>query len=115
MTLSDAEYQGMRDLARRVLDFETSTAVVTNWMPGLLFGLLQDLGLEELRIVTRVVIFPPDAAAPILVGAGRKAAQAELISDDELATWLEGIAGLKAAERLLLTEGYFLFTGRAPE
>ncbi len=104
-----------RDLVRRVLDYETSTAVVTNWVPGLLFGLLQDLGLEELRIVTRVVIFPPDTATPVLVGVGRKAAAARVISEEELAAWLESIATLHTAERLMLTSGYFLFTGRAPQ
>lgn len=103
-----------RDLVRRVLDHETSTAVVTNWIPGLLFALLQDLGLADLRVATRVVIFPPDLGAHYFSDAGRKAAKAGAISEGELAAWLRDISALNETRRLLATSGYYLLAARRP-
>jgi hypothetical protein len=54
-----------------------------SWLPGPLLAMLGDLELADIRVDTRVVIFPQD-----------------------------GIADLKAAGRLFGTVGYFLFTAR---
>ena len=81
-------------------------------MPGPLLAMLGDLGLADIRVDTRVVIFPQDLAATYFSGVGSHSAKAGVLTADELAAWLDGIADLKAAGRLFGTVGYFLFTAR---
>ena len=85
-----------RPAVRRALAHETDTAVVESWLPGALLGLLRDLGLSDIEVATRVVIFPQDLGATYFAGVGRHAAEAGALSADELAAWLAGIAGLHA-------------------
>lgn len=103
-----------RDLVRRVRDQEIKTAATTDWVPGLLFGLLRDLGLTDIRVATRVVLFPPDLGAAYFSDAGRKAAAADVISRDELAAWLHDIAALAERQRLMVSVGYFPFVATVP-
>lgn len=103
-----------RELVRRVRGHEVETAAVTDWVPGLLFGLLQDLSLTDIRIATRVVLFPPDLGASYFSDAGRKAAAAGVISEDELTAWLGAIAALAERRRLMVSVGYFLFAATVP-
>ena len=85
-----------RPAVRRALAHETDTAVVESWLPGALLGLLRDLGLSDIEVATRVVVFPQDLGATYFAGVGRHAAEAGALSADELAAWLAGIAGLHA-------------------
>jgi SAM-dependent methyltransferase len=101
-----------RPAVRRALDHEVDTAVVKSWLPGPLLAMLGDLGLADIRVDTRVVIFPQDLAATYFSGVGSHSAKAGVLTADELAAWLDGIADLKAAGRLFGTVGYFLFTAR---
>lgn len=98
-----------RDLVRRVRTHEATTAAVTDWVPGLLFALLRDLGLTDIRVATRVVLFPPDLGAAYFSDTGRKAAAAGVITEDELTAWLRDIAALHESGRLMASVGYFLF------
>jgi hypothetical protein len=102
-----------RPAVRRALAHEADTAVVESWLPGALLGLLQDLGLSDIEVATRVVVFPQDLGATYFEAVGRHAAEAGALSAEELAAWLDGIAGLRAKSRLFGTVGYFLFTARA--
>jgi SAM-dependent methyltransferase len=103
-----------RDLVRRVRAHEVATAAVTDWVPGLLFGLFPDLGLTDLRVATRVVLFPPDLGASYFSDAGRKAAAAGVIIEEELTAWLRDIATLHESGRLMASVGYFLFVATLP-
>jgi SAM-dependent methyltransferase len=102
-----------RAAVRRALAHEAETAVVESWLPGPLLGLLTDLGLSGIEVATRVAVFPQDLGATYFGGVGQHAADAGALSEDELATWLAGIADLHARGRLFGTVGYFLFTARA--
>jgi len=103
-----------RDLVRRVFAHEFATAAVTDWVPGLLFGLLKDLGLADMRIATRIVIFPPHLGALYAADTGRKAAAAGVISECERAAWLGAITALAERRRLMVSVGYFLFAAMLP-
>ncbi len=99
-----------RPTLRRALAHEADTAVVQSWLPGPLLGILSDLGLSDIRVATRVVIFPQGLGAEYFSDVGRHAATAGAITADELDAWLGGIADLAARQRLFGTVGYFLFT-----
>jgi len=101
-----------RPMVRRALAHEVDTAVVMSWLPGPLNAILADLGLTDIRIDTRVLIFPQDLAAIYFSGIGEHAAAAGAIETNELEAWRDGIAELKASGRLFGTIGYFLFTAR---
>jgi SAM-dependent methyltransferase len=101
-----------RPTVRRALDHEVETAVVKSWLPGPLLAMLGELGLADIRVDTRVVIFPQDLAATYFSSVGNHAAEAGALTSDELAAWLNAIADLKVAGRLFGTVGYFLFTAR---
>jgi SAM-dependent methyltransferase len=99
-----------RATVRRALAHEADTAVVQSWLPGPLAGMLADLGLKEVRVATRVVIFPQDLGATYFTSVGRHAAAAGAIGDGDLAAWTAGVESLRAEGRLFGTVGYFLFT-----
>ena len=101
-----------RPMVRRALAHEADTAVVQSWLPGPLLGMLRDLGLGDIEVATRVVIFPQGLAAEYFADVGRHAAAAGAITADELTEWLSGIGGLAAHQALFGTVGYFLFTAR---
>jgi len=101
-----------RALVRRAMAHEADTAVVVSWLPGLLYDALSDLGLRDVTVSTRVVIFPQDLAAIYFADVGRNAAKDGAISEAELSAWLSGIADLHKHNRLFGSVGYFLFTAR---
>jgi len=102
-----------RALVRRALAHEADTAVAQSWLPGPLGAMLDDLGLHDITVTTRVVIFPQDLGAEYFSSVGRNAEKDGAISSDELGVWQTGIDALHAAGRLFGTVGYFLFTARA--
>jgi len=101
-----------RALVRRAMAHEADTAVVVSSLPGELYYALSDLGLRDVTVATRVVIFPQDLAAIYFAEVGRNAAKDGAISEAELSTWLSGIADLHKRGRLFGSVGYFLFTAR---
>jgi SAM-dependent methyltransferase len=101
-----------RALVRRVMAHEADTAVMQSWLPGQLPPMFNDLGLRDLALATRVVIFPQALAAIYFADTGRNAAKDGAISDIELSAWLAAIADLHTEGRLFGTVGYFLFTTR---
>jgi len=101
-----------RSAVRRALAHETDTAVVTSWLPGPLRDILIELDLADIRIDTRVLIFPQGLAATYFSGVGNHAAAAGALTEGEQEEWLAGIAEREAAEQLFGTVGYFLFTAR---
>jgi ubiquinone/menaquinone biosynthesis C-methylase UbiE len=101
-----------RPAVRRALAHEVDTAVVMSWLPGPLRGILDDVGLRDIRTDTRVLIFPQDLAATYFSSIGNHAAAVGVLTPGELDSWLNGITDLKASGRLFGTIGYFLFTAR---
>lgn len=101
-----------RAVVRRALAHEADTAVVESWLPGQLYYALLDLGLHDVNVSTRVVIFPQDLAAIYFSDVGRNAAKDSAITQAELSAWLSGIAELHKNRRLFGSVGYFLFTAR---
>jgi len=101
-----------RPMVRRALAHEADTAVSQSWLPGPLQEMLRDLGLTNIEVATRVVIFPQGLAAEYFADLGRHAADADAITEVELAAWLSGIEALKARDALFGTVGYFLFTAQ---
>ena len=101
-----------RGVVRRAMAHEADTAVVESSLPGKLYYALCELGLRDVTVSTRVVIFPRDLAAIYFADVGRNAAKAGAISEVELSTWLSGIADLHQRGRLFGSVGYFLFTAR---
>jgi len=101
-----------RSMVRRALAHEADTAVALSWLPGPLLGILTDLSLADIRVDTRVVIFPQELGATYFSGVGSHAAAAGVLIPDEAAGWLDSIAKLKETGRLFGTVGYFLFTAR---
>jgi SAM-dependent methyltransferase len=103
-----------RAAVRRAMAHEADTAVEQSWLPGRLAGMLTDLGLHDVAVTTRVVIFPQDLGAEYFSDVGRHAEKDGALSRDELDAWLADVASLRRQGRLFGTVGYFLFTARAP-
>jgi 2-polyprenyl-3-methyl-5-hydroxy-6-metoxy-1,4-benzoquinol methylase len=101
-----------RAVVRRAMAHEADTAVVVSWLPGQLYCALQDLGLRDVTVSTRAVIFPQDLAALYFADVGRNAAKDGAITQAELSAWLAGIGELHKNGRLFGSVGYFLFTAR---
>ena len=99
-----------RALVRSVMGHEADTNVAHGWLPGLLRGVLEEVGFREIELATRVVVFAPELAASYFAQCGRSAAAAGVISDAELQAWNVGIQELVERKRLFATVGYFLFT-----
>jgi hypothetical protein len=92
---------------------EAEANVVNGWLPGSLASALDALGVADIALATRVVVFPADLGFNYFVQCGRSAADAGIIGADEIAGWIRGLASLQAAGTLFGTVGYFLFTGTA--
>jgi SAM-dependent methyltransferase len=101
-----------RDLARAVLTHECDTAVVHGLMVRDLRGHLLDLGVHDVRVASRMVVFDPDLAAQYFTGIGRSAGAAGVIDEEATERWVATIAALHRADRLFAAIGYYLFTGR---
>jgi SAM-dependent methyltransferase len=101
-----------RALVRRVMAHEADTAVKQSFLPGQLTGMLTGLGLQDVEIQTRVVIFPQDLAAEYFASTAENAQKDGAISQSERAAWDAEIAELHKAGALFGTVGYFLFTAR---
>ncbi len=102
-----------RALVRRVMGHEADKNVAHGWLPGELRGILEDVGFDDIRLATRVVIFTPELAAGYFAQCGRSAATDGVLSDAELHDWNSGIEALHRESKLFATVGYFLFTARA--
>lgn len=101
-----------RALVRRVIAYESDTAVAQSWLPGRLPAMLGELGFAEVDLQTRVAIMPPALAAAYFTNVGRKAAAGGAISQTELDAWTSQIEELRQSGRLLGSEGFFLFAAR---
>jgi ubiquinone/menaquinone biosynthesis C-methylase UbiE len=102
-----------RALVRRVMGHEADTNVAHGWLPGLLRGVLEEVGFREIELATRVVLFAPELAASYFEQCGRSATTAGVISDVELQEWNAGIQELVVRKSLFAKVGYFLFTASA--
>jgi 2-polyprenyl-3-methyl-5-hydroxy-6-metoxy-1,4-benzoquinol methylase len=101
-----------RSLVRRVMAHESDTAVKQSWLPGPLLAMLRSLGLSDIAVNTRVLIFPQDLGAEYFASVAANAAKDGAISAKECETWQAEIAALHKAGTLFGTIGYFLFTAR---
>lgn len=101
-----------RALVRRVIAYEADNAVAQSWLPGRLPSMLGELGFAEVALFTRVVVMPQALAAAYFTNVGRKAAAAGAIAEKELDAWTSQIEDLCRSNRLLGSEGFFLFTAR---
>ncbi|MDT3688093.1 MAG: methyltransferase domain-containing protein [Pseudorhodoplanes sp.] len=101
-----------RALVRRVMAHEADTAVKQSWLPGQLAGMLTGLGLRDIAVHTRVVIFPQDLGAEYFSSTAENAQKDGAISQAERAAWDAEIAQLQKSGALFGTVDYFLFTAR---
>jgi SAM-dependent methyltransferase len=102
-----------RELARRVLDHECDANVPQGLLVRDMAGLMHDVGLSNVRIDTRIVIFPPGLAAPYFTQMGTTARTSGVISPEEHETWTAGIEDLRQRDRLFCSIGYYLFAAQA--
>jgi SAM-dependent methyltransferase len=102
-----------RALVRRVMAHEADTAVKQSWLPGQLTPMLTGLGLRDVKIATRVLIFPQALGATYFSSVAQNAANDGVISKRECAAWQAEIAELSRSARLFGTVDYFLFTANA--
>jgi SAM-dependent methyltransferase len=101
-----------RALVRRVLDHECDVNIPHGWLVRDMRGLMEDVGLRDIRVDTRIVIFTTDLAASYFTGTARSAQDAGVISAAEADGWAAEIAKLATAGRLFCSIGYYLFTAR---
>jgi SAM-dependent methyltransferase len=102
-------------LARTVLAHESDTAVVNGVLVRDLRGALQDRGLCDIEVASRMVVFDPDLAAQYFTGIGRAAEQAGVIDARAAAEWASAVHDLHRRGRLFAAIGYYLFTARVPD
>jgi SAM-dependent methyltransferase len=101
-----------RALARRILDHECDVNVPHGWLVRDMRGLMQDVGLRDIEIDTRIVIFTPELAAAYFTETGRTAQNAGVIDAGEFGRWAAAIEDLRGRGRLFCSIGYYLFTAR---
>jgi hypothetical protein len=101
-----------RNLARRVLDHECDANVPHRWLVRDMRGLMEDVGLRDVAIDTRIVIFTPELAAAHFTETGRTAQGAWVIDQAALDRWAAAIEDLRKRGRLFCSIGYYLFTAR---
>jgi hypothetical protein len=101
-----------RALVRRILDHECDANIPHGWLVRDLLGLMQDIGLRNVEIDTRIVIFTPDLAAAYFTETGRTAQSAGVIDAGEFDHWKAAIEDLRQRGRLFCSIGYYLFTAR---
>lgn len=102
-----------RALTRRILEHECDVNMPKGWLVRDMSWLMCDLGLTDVHIDTRIVIFPPGLGASYFTQAGVSAEQAGVISAAELEAWTAGIEDLRQRGRLFSSVGYYLFTAKA--
>ncbi len=98
-----------RALVRRVLDHECDVNIPHGWLVRDLRGLMEDVGLRDIGIDTRIVIFTPDLAAAYFTETGRTAQSAGTIDAAEFRHWAAAIEDLRQRGRLFCSIGYYLF------
>lgn len=101
-------------LVRTVLAHEADTAVVNPRLVRDLRGDLGALGLTDVRVDSRMVVFSPDLAAQYFAGIGAAAATAGAIDAGDGRRWTSTIATLHREGRLFGAVGYYLFTASVP-
>jgi ubiquinone/menaquinone biosynthesis C-methylase UbiE len=101
-------------LVRAVLAHEADTAVVDPRLVRDLRADLGALGLTDVEVESRMVIFSPDLAAQYFGGIGEAAATAGVIDVDDGHRWASTIDGLHREGRLFGAIGYYLFTATVP-
>ena len=101
-----------RALARRILDHECDVNIPHGWLVRDLCGSMEDIGLRNVVIDTRIVIFTPDLAAAYFTETGRTAQSAGVISAGEFGRWAAAIEDLRQHGRLFCSIGYYLFTAQ---
>jgi SAM-dependent methyltransferase len=62
-----------RTLVRRVLDHECDANIPHGWLVRDMRGLMEHIGLRDIRVDTRIVIFGTDLAASYFTGAAKSA------------------------------------------
>jgi ubiquinone/menaquinone biosynthesis C-methylase UbiE len=102
-----------RKLVRRVMAHEADNAVKQSWLPGKLAPMLAELGLRDVAVSTRVIIFPQSLGVTYFSSVAQSAAGDGAISKDECECWQAEIAELGHSGRLFGTVGYFLFIASA--
>lgn len=101
-----------RALVRRVLDHECDANIPHGLLVRDLRGLMLDVGLRDVAIDTRIVIFTPDLAAAYFTETGRTAQSAGIIDEGEFERWASGIEDLRRRDGLFASIGYYLFAAR---
>jgi SAM-dependent methyltransferase len=101
-----------RALARRVLDHECDANIPHGLLVRDLKAMMEDVGLKEVAIDTRIVIFTPDLAAAYFTETGKTAQSAGVLTAAEFAQWAAAIEELRQRGRLFCSIGYYLFTAR---
>jgi SAM-dependent methyltransferase len=101
-----------RALVRRVMAHEADTAVKQSFLPGPLLAMLPTLGLHDIVVNTRVVIFPQDLGAEYFSSTAENARKDGAISQAEHDAWQAEIAALHKPGHLFGTVDYFLFTAK---
>jgi SAM-dependent methyltransferase len=101
-------------LVRAVLAHEADTSVTNPRLVRDLRGELAGLGLTDIEIDSRMVVFSADLAAQYFTGIGEAAATAGVIDVDAGHRWASTIAGLHRDGRLFGAIGYYLFTATVP-
>lgn len=99
-------------LVRRVLDHECDANIPHGWLVRDLKGLMEDIGLRNISIDTRIVIFTPDLAAAYFTETGRTAQSAGVIDQAEFDHCAVAIEDLRRRGRLFCSIGYYLFTAQ---
>jgi SAM-dependent methyltransferase len=101
-------------LVRAVLAHEADTAVVNARLVRDLSGELRGLGLTDIQIESRMVVFSPDLAAQYFGGIGEAAATAGAIDAADGHRWTSTVDALHREDRLFGAIGYYLFTASLP-
>jgi len=102
-----------RNLARRIRDYECDVNVPHGLLMRDMSWILAELGVTDIRIETRLLVFPEDLAVDYFIQMGVNADNAGVISPAEREDWTAGIMDLKQSGRLFATIGYYLFTAKA--
>lgn len=97
-------------LELKTLAHEHETAVAPNRLPGRLKSILHDLRFSDIRIATRVPVFPSNLALAFFKRIGDHAANAGTVTDSERQEWRSEICSLARRDRLFGSVGHFLFS-----
>ncbi|MEJ2886326.1 methyltransferase domain-containing protein [Actinomycetospora aeridis] len=101
-------------LVRAVLAHEADTAVVNPRLVRDLRGDLTALGLTDVLIESRMVVFSPDLAVQYFAGIGTAAATAGAIDAAAGRRWTDTVEALHREGRLFGAIGYYLVTATVP-